>query len=200
MIKSAWFPQKRGGTRKSGLAPWCFWPGCKAASPDALHPGKARESTAGVSSLSPAVVPGLSWARSPQTIRYPSAPGGACLLTSNPLFRQLRVQGSHRPGAGLGARSPQRSLWSGLNIVHESTTVKRKTAEQKKAAECFIRRFAKNGAKALFTRLCTWAARWCSGGSEWLPWRFRSSRRGTSGALPWELRVSWSGSGPHSWP
>ena len=68
------------GTRKFGLVQWCFWPGGEAANPDALHPGKARESSAGESLLSPSDVPGLSWARSPQTFRNPSAAGGACLL------------------------------------------------------------------------------------------------------------------------
>jgi len=42
-LKKAWFPQKRGETRKIGLVSWCFWPGGEAANPDALHPGKARE-------------------------------------------------------------------------------------------------------------------------------------------------------------
>ena len=88
------------------LVPWCFWPGGEAANPDALHPGKARESSAGESLLSPSDVPGLSWARSPQTFRNPNAPGGACLLIPVTLFRPLRVQGGHHPGWGLGRTAP----------------------------------------------------------------------------------------------
>ena len=52
------------------------------ASPDALHPGKARESSEMENSFSFSDVPGLSWARSLQTFRHPNAAGGACLLTS----------------------------------------------------------------------------------------------------------------------
>jgi len=39
------------------LVPLCFWPGGEAANPDALHPGKARESSEGESSLSPRMFP-----------------------------------------------------------------------------------------------------------------------------------------------
>ena len=92
----------------------CFWPGGKAANPDALHPGKVREKSLGESKLSPWDFPLLSWARSPQTFRNPSAAGGTCLLTPTTLFRQLRVQGGHRPGAGLGARSPQRNSFASM--------------------------------------------------------------------------------------
>ena len=113
--------------------PLCFWPGGEAANPDALHPGKARESSVGESSLSPSDVPGLSWARSPQTFRNPSAAGGTCLLLSTTLFRQLRVQGPQDPGAGLGARSPQRSLFLCLKIVLENTTVSYLENERYKA-------------------------------------------------------------------
>ena len=81
----------------------------------------------------PSVVPGLSWARSPQTFRHPSAPGEACLLIPAMLFRQLRVQGPQDPGAGLGARSPQRSLLLGLKIVLENTTVSYLENERYKA-------------------------------------------------------------------
>ena len=108
--KSAWYPQMLGETWKSGLTPLRFWPGGEAANPDAKHPGKARESSAGESELSPADVPGLSWVRSPQTFRNPNASGGARLLIPTMLIRKLRVQGDHPPGAGLGARRPQRSL------------------------------------------------------------------------------------------
>ena len=80
------------------------------ASPDALHPGKARETSEGENVFSPSDVSGLSWARSPQTFRHPSAPGGACLLIPTAQNRLLWVQGPQDPGAGLGARSPQRSL------------------------------------------------------------------------------------------
>ena len=90
--------------------PLCFWPGGEAATPDAKHPGKARESSAGESLLSPSDVPGLSWARSPQTFRHHSAAGGVCMFHPTTLFFQLRVQGGHRPGAGLGARSPQSNI------------------------------------------------------------------------------------------
>ena len=76
--KSAWFPLKPGRTRKSGMAPLCFWPGVEAANPDAKHPGKAREESAGESLLSPSDFPGLSWARSPQTFRNPSVSGERC--------------------------------------------------------------------------------------------------------------------------
>ena len=114
MIELSWFPQYQKGTRKSGLTSLCFWPGGEAANPDALHPEKARESSVGESLLSPSDVPGLSWARSPQTFRNPSAAGATCLLLSTTLFRQLRVQGPQDPGAGLGARSPQRLLPAGL--------------------------------------------------------------------------------------
>ena len=41
------------------LVPLCFWPGGEAASPDAKHPGKAREESAGESSLSPGIFPGF---------------------------------------------------------------------------------------------------------------------------------------------
>ena len=41
--QTAWFPLVLEGTRKSDLAPLCFWPGGEAANPDASHPGKARE-------------------------------------------------------------------------------------------------------------------------------------------------------------
>ena len=99
-------------------------PGGEAANPDALHPGKARESSAGENEFSPSDVPVLSWARSPQTFRNPSATGGACLLFLTTLFRQLRVQGDHPPGAGLGARSPQRLLLVGFKSILENLTVK----------------------------------------------------------------------------
>ena len=65
----------------------------------------------------------LSWARSPQTFRHPSAPGGTCLLIPTKLFCQLWVQGPQDPGAGLGARSPQHSLLLGLKSVLENTNV-----------------------------------------------------------------------------
>ncbi len=89
--KSAWFPLMLGGTWKSGLTPLRFWPGGEAANPDALHPGKARESSAGESLLSPSDFPRLSWARSPQTFRNPSATAGTCILCS---LKQLRLNGS----------------------------------------------------------------------------------------------------------
>jgi len=109
--------------RKIGLAPWCFWPGGEAASPDASHPGKAKESSVGDNEFSPADVPWLSWARSPQTFRHPSAASGAFWSIPTTLFRQLRVQGPQDPGAGLGARSPQRSLLLGLKIVLKNMIV-----------------------------------------------------------------------------
>ena len=46
------------------------------------------------------------------------------MILSTTLYRQLWVQGPQDPGAGLGARSPQRSLLLGLKIVLENTTVK----------------------------------------------------------------------------
>ena len=48
-----------GGTRKSGFVPLCFWPGGEAASPDALHPGKAWEQSPGKSELFPWDFPGF---------------------------------------------------------------------------------------------------------------------------------------------
>ncbi len=104
--KPTWFPLLCGGTRKPGFVPWCFWPGGEAANPDALHPGKARESSVGESLLSPTDFPRLSWARSPQTFRTPSAAGGACLLIPTMFIRQLRVQGPQDPGWGLGRIAP----------------------------------------------------------------------------------------------
>ena len=76
------------------------------ANPDAKHPGKARESSVGESLLSPSDVPGLSWARSPQTFRSPSAAGGFCMLIPAMFIRQLRVQGPQDPGWGLGRTAP----------------------------------------------------------------------------------------------
>ena len=64
----------------------------------------------------PADVPGLSWARSLQIFRNPSAAGEACPLIPTKQYRQLRIQGGHRPGAGLGARSPQRIFQVALEL------------------------------------------------------------------------------------
>ena len=91
--KSAWFPLMLGGTWKSGLTPLRFWPGGEAANPDAKHPGKAWEQSQGKSELFPWDFPRLSWARSPQTFRNPSAAAGGCWSIPTTLFRQLWVQG-----------------------------------------------------------------------------------------------------------
>ena len=88
----SWFPHKREGTRKPGMAAFGFWPGGEAANPDALHPGKAWEQSAGESLLSPSDFPWLSWARSPQTFRSPSAAGGRCWFFLNESDRPKEVQ------------------------------------------------------------------------------------------------------------
>ncbi len=48
----------------------CFWPGGEAASPDALHPGKAWENPEGKVYFPPRILP----------FRNPNAAGGACPL------------------------------------------------------------------------------------------------------------------------
>ncbi len=85
-------------------------PGCFASgeSQGIIRGGKVN--------FSPSDFPGLSWARSPQTFRNPSAAGGACRSIPTTLIRWMRVQGPQDPGAGLGARSPQRLLLVGLEI------------------------------------------------------------------------------------
>ena len=86
----------------SGLASFGRQPGCKASGES---PGKIR----GESLLSPWDFPGLSGARSPLTFRNPNASGGNCRFIPAAIFRHMRVQGPQDPGAGLGARSAQRS-------------------------------------------------------------------------------------------
>ncbi len=78
------------------------------ANPDALHPGKAGEQSAGESLLSPSDFPGLSWARSPKLSVTPAQHAEHLgLLQSCSIARSgSRASG---PGAGLGARSPQRN-------------------------------------------------------------------------------------------
>ena len=66
--------------------------------------------------------PGLSWARSPQTFRNPSAAGGACLSIPTKQVRQLRVQGGHRPG-GVWGETPS-FLFVGIMITLEKDTLK----------------------------------------------------------------------------
>ena len=70
----------------------------------------------------------LARRRSHLSFRNPSAAGGACRLFPTTFIRQLRVQGGHRPGAGLGARSPQRflllNLKTALENKHETIFVK----------------------------------------------------------------------------
>ena len=92
----------RGGTRKSGLVPLCFWPGGEAANPDASHPGKVRGKSFGESLLSPGDFPLLSWARSPLTFVNPSAVGGGCRFPPTAQYRQVRVQGTQYPGGVWG--------------------------------------------------------------------------------------------------
>ena len=45
----------------------------------------------------------LSWARSPQAFRSPSAAGGACPLSPASKIARSGVQGNHSPAAGFGA-------------------------------------------------------------------------------------------------
>ena len=72
--------------------------------------------------FSPSDVPGLSWARSLQTFRNPSAAGGACLLIPASLFRQLRVQGDHPPG-GVWGETPA-FLPAGFTFILENIAVR----------------------------------------------------------------------------
>ena len=53
------FPLMLGEPRKFDLVPWCFWPGGEAASPDVLHPGKAREHPRGKIHFPPRMFPGF---------------------------------------------------------------------------------------------------------------------------------------------
>ena len=62
--------------------------------------------SAGENEFFPSDFPGLSWTRSPQTFRNPSAAGGACLIIPTMLFRQLRVQGPQNLGWVLGRIAP----------------------------------------------------------------------------------------------
>ena len=83
-----------------GIMPLCFWPGgFQPPIPDAKHPGKAREKSAGERKLSPADFPRLSWARSLQTFPNLSGTPGTNIAMPTMYLRQEWVQGGHRPGA-----------------------------------------------------------------------------------------------------
>ena len=94
----------------------------------------------------------------PLTFTSPSAAGGACSEYPYKFFRQVRVQGRHAPGAGLGARSAQRLLQliplcnscvSHVPSAHRprtrNTCGRRRTGTRKRPSGWWTRRRGKRG-------------------------------------------------------
>ena len=96
-------------TRKFDLVPWCFWPGGKAANPDALHPGKAKESSEGESSLSPRMFPGFL---GPEALKLFVTPARQAEFVdiSNNVISPIAGPGWSPPWLGSGANSPSVTL------------------------------------------------------------------------------------------
>ena len=89
----------------SGPAAESRQPGCLASGESqGIIPRKKQAFSLGFSRL--------SWARSLHAFVNPSAAGGACSEYPHKLFRQVRIQGRHAPGRGLGGGEPPILLFS----------------------------------------------------------------------------------------
>ena len=109
----SWFPLLHRRTDKAGIDRAVLLARrLKAAKPGCLASGESQGIIRRGKFTFPLGFSRLSWARSPHTFRNPSAAGEGCLLIPTAQNRLLRVQGPQDPGAGLGARSPQRFLIS----------------------------------------------------------------------------------------
>ena len=87
------------------LVPLCFWPGGEAASPDALHPGKAWENPEGKVYFPPRIFPSFL---GPEALKLSVTPARQAETVDIPnnVISPVAGPGSSGPWLGSGANSP----------------------------------------------------------------------------------------------
>ena len=108
----SWFPHKREGTRKPGMAAFGFWPGGEAANPDALHPGKAWEQSAGESYFPPRIFPGFLGPEAHKLFVTPARLAEAVDIPNNVIS----------PGVGPGTKHGQPPVADVLSVLRSAKT------------------------------------------------------------------------------